>query len=77
MCEYMNIIKWCFKAITKRFYGPFSKWTEHEQMDKSDVKKPQSLLLTKFTLKMFRFQMYSSSARLLNINQRKTKKMKK
>lgn len=34
-------------------------------------KNPQSLLLTKFILKMFRFQMRSSSARLLNINQRK------
>lgn len=62
------------KPLPKDFMVLLANGTEDEQMDKSDVKKPQSLLLTQFTLKMFRFQMCSSSARLLNINQRKTKK---
>lgn len=45
------------------------KWVNPGRRQRS--KNPQSLLLTKFILKMFRFQMRSSSARLLNINQRK------
>lgn len=45
------------------------KWVNPGRRQRS--KNPQSFLLTKFILKMFRFQMRSSSARLLNINQRK------